>query len=651
MILRLVRGSALIVFAANFVLLPLPLAAESGYYSVTLNTNTIGTGSSRTDACSNVVEAHPQRCDEWVSGPSGGWYCNFRYTQAPTVCTPCEGFFCNFGHGRIKSKTCSPPKIFNPITLECKEPKPDPCDGIGPNPVGFTTGNKSINEQDFSSTNDLGLKFTRSWQSQYRQWVFSYRQHLSRLSEFPYYVTVQRESGQESQFGEEGGVWSTLPISRDTLTPAGLGWLYTLSSGEKQWFDSDGNLTRILRADGSGVTVLYPDENTVEVKDDYVNEIVLTLDSDGKVITMVDPDGASYKYGYLGDNLQYVGYPDDTPGTTGPNPFGEDNPFRAYHYTGELVTAISDENGVLYKTITYDDDGRADSSGLSDGSIGNNTYDYTNLTDTADPRVTETNPLGKSTVYHMSEHHGVFLVREVEGNAHVSTGCLADVRSKTYYPEGWLQSSFDKAGNETYYEYYTDTDRYGLTSKRVEGKNSTQARTFEFDWYSGSRLQKQEKLLGVKQTDYTYYANGKLHTHTETDLTGLADVATRTWTSTYSYHDPGTDTQVATISVDGPRLPPVTDITTTYYSRQGYKIRVTNALNQDTEYRFHNGRGQPQEIEDPNGIITSLEYHPRGWLDKITQDVGGRNAVTDLHYDKVGQLTGVTLADGVYTEF
>ncbi len=50
-------------------------------------------------------------------------------------------------------------------------------------------------------------------------------------------------------------------------------------------------------------------------------------------------------------------------------------------------------------------------------------------------------------------------------------------------------------------------------------------------------------------------------------------------------------------------------------------------------------------------MISDLTYTPRGWLDTITQDVGGSNALTDLAYDAVGQLTRVTLPDASYFDY
>ena len=185
---------------------------------------------------------------------------------------------------------------------------------------------------------------------------------------------------------------------------------------------------------------------------------------------------------------------------------------------------------------------------------------------------------------------------------------------------------------------------YSSSGWKAEGTSAQ--RTFTFDWDASTRQITQEISAGQRKADYTYHANGRLHTKTETDLT---NGNTRVWTTTYTYHDPGTDSRVKTMAVDGPRA--IADTTLYEYSSQGYLTRITNAVGHKTEYQNHNGRGQPGKIIDPNGKVTTLTYTTRGWLDAITQDVGGINAFTDLAYDAVGQLTRVTLPDATYFDY
>jgi len=526
---------------------------------------------------------------------------------------------------------------------------PDPCNSTS-QPVNFSTGNKFIAETDLEPEGTQPLQFSRIWNSYNQKWLFSYRQYLTDVQTTLHTVSVYRDSGQVVRFNDVAGVWTPDADVRDRLVKDGSDWLYIMASGDKEWFDSAGKLLRIQYVDGGLITVTYPDTTAVNIADAYGNDIDLTLDIIGRVTAMVDPDNQAYRYAYtIDDNLEYVSYPDTTPGASGSNPFGEDNPVRRYHYgdsrNANLVTGITDENGALYKTIAYDVQGRATLSGLTDGSLGQSTLDYASINDSVDPTVTVTNSLGKDTVYHLDNLFGVSKVTQVEGVS--SANCLADVQNKTYYSStGWLERSYDKAGVATYYEYFTDAGRYGLLKQRIEAESTSVQRTFAFDWDASTRQITQEVIQGQRKADYTYHANGRLHTKTETDLT---NGNTRVWTTTYTYHDPGTDTRVKTKAIDGPRA--IADITRYEYSSQGYLASITNAVGHKTEYQNHNGRGQPGKIIDPNGRVTTLTYASRGWLDSITEDVGGSNAFTDFTYDAVGQLTRVTLPDATYVDY
>jgi YD repeat-containing protein len=52
-------------------------------------------------------------------------------------------------------------------------------------------------------------------------------------------------------------------------------------------------------------------------------------------------------------------------------------------------------------------------------------------------------------------------------------------------------------------------------------------------------------------------------------------------------------------------------------------------------------------ITDPNGLVTTLTYHPRGWL--TSRQVGSE--LTTYTYDGTGQLTKVTQPDGSYLQY
>jgi YD repeat-containing protein len=78
--------------------------------------------------------------------------------------------------------------------------------------------------------------------------------------------------------------------------------------------------------------------------------------------------------------------------------------------------------------------------------------------------------------------------------------------------------------------------------------------------------------------------------------------------------------------------------------------RVTNAVQQATEYLDYNKRGQPLTIKYANGSKELREYHVRGWLSKVKLiPADGKPAqVTQYDYHKTGLLKQVTQPDGSF---
>ena len=130
-------------------------------------------------------------------------------------------------------------------------------------------------------------------------------------------------------------------------------------------------------------------------------------------------------------------------------------------------------------------------------------------------------------------------------------------------------------------------------------------------------------------------------------LMGSFAEANQSWTNTYN-----TFGQVLT--ADGPRTD-LSDLTTYTYDTSGNLATITNALGHVTQLQNYNGRGQPGKVIDANGVETILTYHVRGWLETATVKDPGANpandAITTYGYDNVGQVTSITLPDGVILNY
>ena len=74
---------------------------------------------------------------------------------------------------------------------------------------------------------------------------------------------------------------------------------------------------------------------------------------------------------------------------------------------------------------------------------------------------------------------------------------------------------------------------------------------------------------------------------------------------------------------------------------------VTNALGQRTDYLEYDGNGRLLQLQDPNGVVISMTYHPRGWISSRTKD----GKTTSFAYDDVGNLTRITQPDGSFIAY
>ncbi|MAT93025.1 MAG: hypothetical protein CME59_10535 [Halioglobus sp.] len=601
----------------------------------------------------------------WDVEPYGPLECSYYITEETS------GVFDRLGRVRLEGDchgsnpiygTPSCPAGFDlqdDLCIENEEPMedkevPDECTSTG-HPVNYSTGNKHLAETDIAPLGARAFGLSRSWNSFDRTWRFQYSQYLQVRETSLRVASVHRETGSVARFTDIDGVWTAQPGVQETLEEIDNQWLFTLPSGRREWFDDRGNLVRIERTDGRVLTLASAHSSRVIVKDEYGNRIGLVRDANGRPLRAyeVDTDRYNVRYAYNADgNLEFVSYPDSTPDTAGDNPFGEDNPYRQYHYESpvdaDLLTGVTDENGVRHRTIEYDAEGRATSSGLGDGSLEGSTLDYSDLLDASDPRTRVTNALGKDTVYHFATVAGLRRVIAVEGLA--SANCLADTQSREYDTEtGWLLSEVDRGGAQTTYAYYTDAARYGLLQQRTEAAGTARERVFQYDWDVHSRRLVEHTLLGEYRRGYDYDSAGRPLAITLTDLSSDSvpygtNGRQRRWTFQYTFFDPDEMTKVESVTIDGPRTD-VDDWTVSRFSQQGFLVEQVNALGHSVSYLLHNERGQPGRVIDANGVETRLYYTPRGMLERTEVENGASDVQTRFMRDAGNYLRTVVQAD------
>jgi len=379
--------------------------------------------------------------------------------------------------------------------------------------------------------------------------------------------------------------------------------------------------------------------NTIE--NDRGEQLLFSYDDNGRVQSIDTPGNQQYQYEYdvLG-NLIHVYYPDSS--------------FMTYHYEDATfpyhLTGITDENGNRHTTYAYNSNGQAILSELAGGAERIEVLEYGN-----DVRVS--NAAGKESVYHFENvGSGAAIQRHLVGiDGEASQNCAASNSTLSYDANGFQDLVKDAEGFYTDYDY----DAQGRQIQRTEALkmfgdnlNSTpDTRVIETDWTTQGRVA--EIRTGNLTTTFTY-DNGRITTRTETDTTTHAEPystngTSRTWTYSYSFHNVE-ETQLASRIIDGPGND-VNDQIEQYFNENGYLTQVVSRLDNTQSMTVnitaHNALGLPTSITDENGVITTLTYTARGWVDTRTVQTPQGSAITDYDYDNVGQVTKITLATGI----
>jgi RHS repeat-associated protein len=391
------------------------------------------------------------------------------------------------------------------------------------------------------------------------------------------------------------------------------------------------------------------------VTDDTGRQLRFSYDTDKRIATVTDPAGGIITYGYdaIG-NLVSVQYPDGRSKTyhynEPENTSGADLP--------HALTGITDENGDRFATYQYQADGRAIATGHSGGA------DLNTLAYNPDGSTTVTDPLGTQRTHNFTTILGV--VKSTGQSQPGGSGCGAASSATTYDANGNVTSRADFNGHQTCYAY--DLTR-NLETARVEGlatgsscpadlaayipAANTVERKILTEWHPTFRLPVKITEAG-RETTTVYDDHGNV---TSTTIKDTTLNKTRTWSTSYTYHASVPGVVVQKVE-DGPRID-VADITTTdYYAPdencvgdplgcRGQMKQITNALGHVTRYDEYDPHGHVLKTTDPNGLVTTLTYSPRGWLQ--TRDVGGE--LTRFDYDGVGQLTKLTRPDSSFIAY
>lgn len=477
-----------------------------------------------------------------------------------------------------------------------------------------------------------------------------------------------------------------------TPDPDFKGRIQLLSSGEHRvldpsnkllHYDMFGNLLQIIDHLGRTLTVNRTSmfNSTLDsVSDDFERRLLFEYTTDEfslfKIKTLRSPAGDLYQFSYDGnENLQSIAWPDSTN--------------RIYLYEDSRfpnhLTGIIDESNSRYATWSYDEQGRAISSAHADGA--NATLLTYNIGNTV---VIDALQSSRITTFANIQN----MARGTGSSQPGGSGCDQAASAQTYDTNGNIASRTDFNGNKTCYGY--DSNR-NLETRRVEGLASATVcssalssppspttanpvRTISTEWHSYWRLP--IKIAEPKKLS-TYVYNGdngnycapttatvpsinggtqpigvvcSMTEQATSDTSGASGLnpavigQPRIWT--YTYNEFG---QVRT--ENGPRtdLSGIGDTTDyEYYAaddtdmgKRGNLKTVTNALGHQTHYTAYDLNGRVLSVSDPNGVITTFTYWPRGWLKSRT--VAGKQ--TSYAYTPWGGLERITYPDYSYVHY
>jgi RHS repeat-associated protein len=555
-------------------------------------------------------------------------------------------------------------------------------------PIDASTGNFHLQEDDYDG--GLWLTFRRFYNSNGAtapaamgfRWRHVFDRSLT-ISGSPANTVISlRPDGKQAIYRRDDGTGSWVTDTpTDVLTDlrdaqgAPMGYaLFVGGTRQTEKYDLTGHLISVVGQDGQGITLSYTTTPSPAigllstVTDSKGRQLIFTYDSSARlsVVKLPDGKGLSYSYGYSSSNLSQVVYPNDETRKYAYNESG----FVGSTSLPNALTGITDERGVRYESITYDDLGRATSSAFN-GNVGTTRIAYQ-----ADGTSTVTYPLGNTVRIAPVSIDGLMRVASLDGPC--TPDCGQPWQSRTYDARGFPASMVDFNGVSTQTTY----DAFGLLGSTTEAVGLPEERRTQTSWDTNLRLPLVTRVLdgagtALMATSQVYGATGLLLARCQADLSepgtsayacspmGDVPAGVRRWTYTYCASVDTTQCPLTglLLSITGPRKDVVQTTTYQYYMddtaqwRHGDLKSVTDALGHVTSIARYDGAGRPTRTVDANGVITDLTYTSRGWLQTRTvrANADGSSAsgdiLTKIAYTTYGNVETITDPSGVVTNF
>ncbi|MHB1140647.1 MAG: RHS repeat-associated core domain-containing protein [Sulfuricaulis sp.] len=417
--------------------------------------------------------------------------------------------------------------------------------------------------------------------------------------------------------------------------------------------DPNGRLVSKTSPAGQITNYFYRTDGKLDrVTDPFGHTLTFGYNPSGHVSTITD--AASHVIGYSYDannNLTRVDYPDNTA--------------KIYHYENTSfpnhLTGISyvDAGGMTarYSTYAYDTSGKAIRTEHAQTDNGSAQERFT-LNYDSDTQTTVTDPIGMNEVMTFATNLGVKNL--VTKTSSIDTKSVQQV----FDGNNNLVCRKDEENRVTTYAYNATNQRTGMT-EGLTGNCTNPApimgvtRTITYEYLSPTLdlprfIRRPSVATGQTfETEMVYGDVGHPNLPTQIIQRGYTPTGASVSRSVaLGYNSFG---QVN--HINGPRTD-VNDVTTLEYyecttgGACGQLMRVTNALGHTTTYDLYDANGRLKQMTDPNGLVTTYSYDPRGRVKTITRTpASGSAATTQYSYTPWGDVSQVIDPDGVVLNY
>ncbi len=569
-------------------------------------------------------------------------------------------------HSRYRALVCVEPYI-EPLERMCILPekayiislKNSECDETTSNPCNPATGAKLEKAVDITTGN---LQFVRHYNSRGysdtgfgENWSHNFykrmtggsttNEDVSLTTGWGRQVNFQYSQVQTDAYAQGVSVYIGVDYPSMALlvspSPAGASKFYTmrLPNGVVERYDQYGRLIQIDDR-GALTNIRYNRAGQLtQIITDVGHSLSFAYNPDDTISQITTDSGEVYSYAYQQNTLTSVTYPsEDGAGVT--RHYHYENANFSYHLTG-----ITDENQQRYGTYGYDAAGRTVLSEHAQTTNGQPqhrfTFDYEGVGQTL-----VTDPDGTQQRWTFSRNKGF--------NNAVQKQNLADNKSRlqSFDSNNNLLERIDPEGRTVQFSYNAHDQ---MVSKTIAA-GTAQQRQISYEYASPAtdlvtRITEPSVYAGEsKVTQIDYNDSFTISGITVNGFTNQGSAVSRA--IALEYNERG-----KLIQIDGPRTD-VNDISSlSYYdcttgAECGQLQQVTNALGHSVSFDSYDADARLTQMTDANGVVTQLSYYPRGWIKQMTRSAAGQaSRVTNYQYDAMGQVTQVSLPDGIVLNY